>query len=145
VRLLRADVERALQPLAREDRDREDRLVLLFPQVRERLEARVEVRRARDRDRRALGGGRPGDPLARPHLRDARHVLDARAERRAQHELVGGLVVEVDEARVRLERLGDLGRHELEDLVEVERRVDRRDRLGDEPKVTCRGIHAVRS
>ena len=50
-----------------------------------------------------------------------RPLLDARAVRRAQDELVGALVVEVDEAGVGLERLGDLVRDQLEHLVEVER------------------------
>ena len=62
----------------------------------------------RDRDRRALGGGRAGDPLAGPHPRPPRHLVDARAVRRPQDELVGVLVVEVDEARVGAERLLDL-------------------------------------
>ena len=54
-RLPRADVERALEPLAAgEDRDGEDRLVLVLGQVREVLEARVEVRLRGDHHRRAL-------------------------------------------------------------------------------------------
>ena len=57
-RLARADVERALELLAREDRHREDRLELVLGQVRERLEARVEVGLRGEHDRRAL--------LARP-------------------------------------------------------------------------------
>ena len=81
------------------------------------------------------GRGRAGDPLARPHPRAPRHLLDARAVRRAQHELVGALVVEVDEARVGVERVGDLARDELEHLLEVERRVDRRDRLGQQAQM----------
>ena len=81
------------------------------------------------------------DPLARPHLRAARHLLDARPVRRAQHELVGALVVEVDEAGVGAERLGDLARDQLEHLLEVERRVDRGDRLGQEAQVPLGRVH----
>jgi hypothetical protein len=40
--------------------------------------------------------------------------------RRAKDELVRALVVEVDEAGVRPERVRDLARNELEDLLEVE-------------------------
>jgi hypothetical protein len=50
--------------------------------------------------------------------------------RGAQDELAGGLVVEVDEARVGVECRGDLVRDEVQDLLEVERRVDGSDRLG---------------
>ena len=82
----RADVERALELLAREDRHREDRLVLVLRQVGEELEARVEVGARGDRDRRALGGGDARDPLAGPHPRPPRHLLDAacRASRAAR-------------------------------------------------------------
>ena len=100
-RLARPDVERALELVAGDDRDGEDRLVLVLGQVRELLEARIEVRLLGDHHRRALGGGDARDPLAGPHARRAGQLLDARAVRRAQDELVGALVVEVDEARVR--------------------------------------------
>ena len=117
-RLARADVERALELVgAGHDRDGEDRLVLVLGQVRKLLEARVEVRLRGDHDRRALRGGDTRDPLARTHARRARELLDARAVRRAQHELVRALVVEVDEARVGAERVGDLARDELEHLL----------------------------
>ena len=46
VRLARAYVQRALELLAGEDRHGEDRLVLVLAEVRERLEAGVEVRLA---------------------------------------------------------------------------------------------------
>ena len=46
-RRLGADVERALETVAGEDRDGEDRLVVRLAQVREVLEARVEMRVAR--------------------------------------------------------------------------------------------------
>ena len=46
-RRLGADVERALEPVAGEDRDGEDRLVVRLAQVREVLEARIEMRLAR--------------------------------------------------------------------------------------------------
>ena len=48
--------------------------------------------------------------------------------RRAQHELVGPLVVEVDEARIGLERVRDLVAT-AEHLLQVERRVDHLDRV----------------
>ena len=52
-RLAGAQVERAFEPLpAREDRDGEDRLVLVLGQVRKILEPRVEMRLARDGNRR---------------------------------------------------------------------------------------------
>ena len=68
-RLPGADVERALELLAREDRDGEDRRVLVLRQVRERLEARVEMRVGGDHHRSPIGGGRPRDALAAPHPR----------------------------------------------------------------------------
>jgi hypothetical protein len=64
--------------------------------------------------------------------------------RRAEDELVGALVVEVDEARVGLERVRDAAGHELEHLLQVERRVDGADRLRQEREVPRRRIHAVR-
>ena len=110
-RLAGADVQRALEPLAaREDRHGEDRLVLVLGQVGEVLEARVEVRLPRDRHRCARLGRPAGDALAGAHARSLRHLLDRRAVRRAQHELVDALVVEVDEARVGVERVGRRGR-----------------------------------
>ena len=145
-RLARADVERALEPLAAgEDRHGEDRLVLVLGQVREVLEARVEVRLRRDHHRRPRLGRRAGDPLARPHPRPLRHLLDARPVRRAQDELAGALVVEVDEAGVGVERVGDLGRDQREHLLEVERRVDRLDRVGQQPQVAFALIHPFQS
>jgi len=63
--------------------------------------------------------------------------------RRPQDELVGALVVQIDEARVRAERVRDLARDELEDLLEVEGGVDGRDRLRQEPEVTCCRIHGT--
>ena len=140
-RLARADVERALERVAGQNRHREDRLVLVLRQIRELLEASVEVRLRGNHHRSALRRGNSSDPLARSHSWGTRQLLDARAERRTQDELVGSLVVEVDEARIGAERVGDLARDELEHLLEVERRVDRRDRLGQEPEVTSRCIH----
>jgi hypothetical protein len=61
----------------------------------------------------------------------------------AEHELLGRIVVQVDEARLGVERLGDLARDEREHLFEVERRVDRRDRLGQEPQMPCRRVHRL--
>ena len=54
------------------------------------------------------------------------------------------LVVEVDEAGVRLERVGDLARDQAEHLLEVERRVDRGARLGQQPQVARGHIHERR-
>ena len=84
-------------------------------------------------------------PLARPHPRRAGHLLDAAPVRRAQDELAGPLVVEVDEARVGIECVSDIARNELEHLLEVERRVDRRDRVGQEPQVPRGRVHASHS
>ena len=137
VRTLSAPFER----VPRHDGHGQDRLVLVLRQVRELLEACVEVRLRGDHHRSALGRGNPRDPLARAHPRRASQLLDARAERRAQHELVRALVVEVDEARVGAERVGDLARDELEHLLQVERRVDGCNRLGEQPQVTRGGIH----
>jgi hypothetical protein len=53
----------------------------------------------------------------------------------AQDELVAALVIEVDEAGVGLERGGDLLRDEVEDFLEVERRIDGGRRFGQQPKV----------
>ena len=91
---------------------------------------------------RTLGGRDAGDPLPRPHARRSRQLLDPRPVRRAEDELVGTLVVEVDEARVRPQRVGDLARDELEHLLQVERRVDRGDGLGEEAEMTCCRVHA---
>ena len=120
-RLERTHVERALEQLAREDRHRENRLVLVFTEVRERLEPRVEMRLRRDHHRSSLGGGYSGDPLAATHARCDRLVRDPSAVRRAEHELVRALVVEVDEARIGLERCRNLVRDRLHHLLQVER------------------------
>ena len=143
-RLARADVERALELVGTgHDRNREDRLVLVLREVRELLETRVEVRLGRDHHRRPLGGCDARDALARTHPRSPRQLLDPRAVRRPQDELVRALVVQVDEARVRPERVRDLARDELEHLLQVERRVDRRDGLGQEPEMACRRVHGA--
>src|SRR5207249_5646179 len=52
------------------------------------------------------------------------HLVDVRPVCRPQHELVRPLVVEVDEAGVRTERVSHLFRDEMEHLLEVQRRVD---------------------
>jgi len=112
-------------------------------EVCEGLEALVEMRLRRDHHRRAGGGGRSGDPFARTHARTPGHLLDARAEGRPQHELVRLLVVQVDEAGVGGQRVRHLARDEREDLLEVERRVDRRDRLRQQAQVTRRLVHVA--
>ena len=141
----RADVQRPLEHVAGEDGHGEDRLVLVLAQVRERLEAGVEVRARGEHDRPALGGCDPGDPDAPTHPRRARRVLDPRAMGRAQHELVGALVVEVDEAGVRLERSRDLVGDRLEHLLQVERRVDDVGRPGQEGEMACSVVHVDRA
>jgi hypothetical protein len=140
-RLDRADVQRPRQLVPGQDRDREDRLVLILGQVREGLEALVEMGLGRDHHRRTLGGGRAGDPLAGLHAGRPGHLLHARTVRGAEQELVTMLVVEVDEARVGLERLGHLARDEPEHLLQVERGVDGRDRFREEPEVSSRSVH----
>jgi hypothetical protein len=61
--------------------------------------------------------------------------------RRPQNELAAALVVQIDEAGVGIERLGDLRGDERENLLEVERRVDGRDRLRQQAEVTRRDVH----
>jgi hypothetical protein len=143
-RLARADVERALQLLlrpVREDRHGEDRLVVVLAQVGEALEARVEVRLGRDHHRRPLGRGGAGDALARTHVRPFRVALDGGPVRGAQHELVGALVVEVDEARVGAERRGHLVRDRLHHLLQLEAGVDDLDRAGEQREMPGRRVH----
>src|SRR5919197_417600 len=55
------------------------------------------------------------------HARPPCHALDLGAVRCTQHELVGPLVVQVDEARIRLERAADLRGNRCEHPLEVER------------------------
>ena len=145
-RLARAKVERALEPLAaREDRHGEDRLVLVLGQVREVLEPRVEVRPGGDHHRRPVLGRRARDALARPHPGPLGHLLDPRPVRGAQDELPGAVVVEVDEAGVGVQRVGDLARDLGEHLLEVERRVDRLDRVGEQLQVPFARVHVGES
>ena len=80
-------------------------------------------------------------PLPGAHPRRARHLLHPRPVRRAQDELVRTLVVQVDEAGVGFQRGRDLARDQREHLVEVEGRVDRLDRLGQQAQVSFAGIH----
>jgi hypothetical protein len=139
--LERPDVESARKPLAREDRHGQNRLVLLLREVREELEARIEVSLRRDHHGRTLGRSGAGDPLSGAHPRAPRHLRDARTVRRAQDELVGALDVEVDEAGLRAENVGDLARNEPEYLLQIERRVDGRDRLDQKPEVALARVH----
>jgi hypothetical protein len=62
-----------------------------------------------------------------------------------QHELVRTLVVQVDEAGVGVERVRDLARHEREHLLEIERRVDGLDRLGQQAEVALARVHGFDS
>ena len=116
-RLPRTDVEGAGQLLAGQDRDGQDRLVLVLRQVREGLKRGSRSAPCGIMIGAALGRGRAGDSLARPHARAPRQVLGARPVRRAEDELVAALVVEVDEAGVGAERVGDLGRDQVEHLL----------------------------
>jgi hypothetical protein len=63
--------------------------------------------------------------------------------RRAQDQLVGALVVEVDEAGLRAEGVRDLARDETQHLLEVQRRVHRRDRLGEEAEMALTYVHGT--
>ena len=137
-RLARPHVECALELVAREDRHREDRGVVVLGQVGKRLEARVEMRVGGDHHRRPIGGGGARDPLATSHARRLRLERDARAVGRAQDELVGALVVEVDVGRVGLERRGHLVRDRLHHLLQVERRVHDLGRAREEREVPGR-------
>ena len=137
----RTDVQRAGEPLAGEDRHREDRLVVVLRQVCELLEARIEVRLRRNHHRRPVGGSCAGDPLTRPEPWALRHLLDARSMRGPQDELVRPLVVEVDEAGLSLEGIGHLAGDQLEHLFEVERRVHRGDRLGEKAQMASSYVH----
>ena len=84
---------------ADEDRYGEDRLVLVLLQVRELLEARVEVRRRRDRRGRPLGRRAAGD--ASPGRVRGRRVISSTlvpcVARRTSS--CGPAVLEIDEAR----------------------------------------------
>jgi hypothetical protein len=64
---------------------------------------------------------------------------------RSQDELVCPLVVEIDEARIGMERVRELRGDERQHLLEVERRVDRLDRLGQKPQVPFRSVHPTAS
>ena len=138
----RPHVQRAREHTAGEDRHREDRLVLLLGQVRKLLEARVEVRRRRDHHRGAFRSGAAGDPLAGTHSGPPCHLVDAQSVGRPEHELVGPLVVEIDEAGIRSEGVCHLVCDEVEHLLEVERRVDGGSGLGQEPQVPLGRVHA---
>ena len=122
---------------------REDRLVFRLGQVRELSPARIEVGVRGDSDGPPLGGRSTGDPLTRTQPRATGHLVERCAVGRAQHELAGGLVVEVDEARVGLERGGHLVGDEVQHLLEVECRIDRGDRLGEQPQVAIGRLHAL--
>ena len=134
-RLDRPHVQRAGEPLARDDRHGEDRLVLILGEIREELEAGIEICLRRNHDRPSLGRGRSGDSLAWAHPRSPSHLLDASPMRCAQNKLVAALLVEVDEARVRVEHVRDLAGNEREHFLEIERRIHRGDRLGEKPQM----------
>ena len=136
-----ADVERTFELLTRQDRDGKDRGVVVLRQVRERLEARIEMCVGGDHHGRPIRGSRTGDALPAAQPRTRRSILDARAMRRAQHELVRPLVVEVDVRRVGLERRRDLVRDRLHHLLQVERGVDDLGRPGKQSEVPGGVVH----
>jgi hypothetical protein len=138
-----AHVERAGEPVTGKNRHREDRFVVLLRQVRELLEAWIEMRLRWDHDRCPVGCRGSGDPLTRPHAGPLCHLLDARTMRGTEDELVRPLVVEVDEAGLGPEGVRDLAGDELEHLFEVERRVHRGDRLGEKAQVACSYVHSA--
>ena len=139
----RADVERAGELLAvDENRHGEDRLVLRLRQVGEELEAWIEVRLRGDHHRRALCRGAPRDPLTGSKPRSPGHLLDARPIGGSEDELVAAVVVQVDEAGIRMQRLRDARGDEMEDLFEIERRIDRRRRLGQQAEMPLGRFHA---
>jgi hypothetical protein len=142
-RLERPHVERSRKALAREDRNGEDRFVFVLTQVRKLLEARVEVGLRRNHDGRAFRRGHPGDPLAWMHARPSRHLLDARPVRRAQDQLVAAIVVEVHETGLRAEGVRDLARDETQHLLEVQRRVHRRNCLGKQAEMALTNVHCT--
>jgi hypothetical protein len=139
----RADVERAGELLAvNEDRHGEDRLVLRLRQVGEELEAWIEVRLGRDHHGRPLGRCTARDPLTGSEPRSPGHLLDARPVGGPEDELVAAVVVQVDEAGIRVQGLRDARGDEMEDLFEIERRVDRRRRLGQQSEMPLGRFHA---
>ena len=75
------------------------------------------------------------------HPRPPRHLRDPRPVSRAEDELVSLLVVEVDEACIGAQGVGDLLRDERQHLLEVERRVDGRDRLAQQTEVAVTYVH----
>ncbi len=95
----------------------------------------------RDHHRHPILGRRAGDPLPGAHARPLGHLLDARSVRRAQHELGGLLVVEVDEARIGVQGVRDLRRDLRQHLLEVERRVDGLDRVRQQLEMPVARIH----
>ena len=101
------------------------------------------MRLRRDHDRRELRGGRARDPLPGPHARAPGHLLDLGPVRCAEDELVAALVIEVDEARVGVEHVGNLARDEREHFLEIERRVDRCDRLRQEAQMALSYVHST--
>ena len=138
----RAHVHRAQQALAAVDhRHREQRLEALLGQVRERLEARVEVRVGGDRDGLAHGRGVARQALARLHPRRRRGGRQGRAVDGHEHELAGGVVVHVDEARVGLQRPRHGVRDGARDLDQVERARDQRDGLREQAQVSGGAFH----
>jgi hypothetical protein len=61
--------------------------------------------------------------------------------RGTEDQLIRPLVVEVDEARLGPEGVGDLTRDKPQNLFQVERRVHRGDRLGEKAQVACPYVH----
>ena len=79
--------------------------------------------------------------FAGPHAGPLCHLLDACPVRGAEDQLVGALVIEVDEAGLGAESVRHLACHQSQHLFEVQRRVHRGDRFGEKAQVTCSYVH----
>ena len=99
------------------------------------------MRLRRNHHWQAFGGRDAGDSLAGAHARASGHLLDARSVRCAKDELVGALVVQIHKAGIRTKRVRNLPRNQGQDLLEIERRVDGFDRLGQQAEMTLPDVH----
>ena len=72
------------------------------------------------------------------------HLVDTRAVRCTQNELIRPIVVEIDKARIGMQRVRDLGRNLRQNFLKVKRRIDCLDRLGQQPQVSFAHIHPRR-
>ena len=81
-----------------------------------------------------------GDAVADLHA-DRAHLA---ADHDAAHELVLGLVEQVQRGAIGLEQLGELAEDELEQVVEVERRAERDAHLAQGPRNALLAAQGVR-